>query len=84
MMIKLQPGQSIKRLVRVFGVEVPVCAEINADGIAFWVQGSRKKTHISWLGIAEASHTPPNVPSFLMGKPLELLRSQAEKLQKET
>jgi hypothetical protein len=77
-MIKLESGQSLKRMVRVMGVKVPVCAEITSDGISLWVKGHRKRVQISWFNIARASNTPLNVPSYLAGKPVELLQHQAE------
>lgn len=76
-MTQFRHGSSIKREIKVFGVDQPVLIEIDASGITFWVKGSRKKTTLSWYQAVQASHTPSDVPSFLMGKPLELLQYQA-------
>lgn len=83
-MTPLKQGQSLKRSVRIYGVDKPVCVEITADGIRMWIKGFKKSTRIGWLTVAEASTTPVDVPSYLHGNPLALLRHQAETLiQKE-
>lgn len=77
-MTKLE--KSLKRLVRVPGVDRPVCAEINAEGIQMWVHGARKRITITWGQVARSSYTPLDIPSYLAGDPIKLLAYQAKKL----
>ena len=83
-MTVLATGKKIQRDIHISGVGKAVTVEITSSGLSFWVKGHRKKTCLSWYGAAVASVTPRDVPSFLMGKPLELLQYQAkEKVSKE-
>jgi hypothetical protein len=74
---KLTSSSVIRREIRIFGIEKPIVAEINFDGVSLRVKGARKAVFISWLSMAQNAVTPQDVPSFLMGKPLELLKRQA-------
>jgi hypothetical protein len=76
-MTKLEGDSTLKREIRIPGLEKPVQVEIAADGISFWVKGNRKRVHVGWLQVVQAGHTGTDVPSFLMNKPLELLKYQS-------
>lgn len=77
-MTKLKP---IKREIRIHGVESPINLELDENGISLSVKGSRKKVQANWVSIAKACYTETDVPSFLMGKPYELLQHFATKRQ---
>ena len=77
-MTTIAAGKKIQRDIRVSGVEKPVTVEINAQGLSFWIKGHRKRVHLSWHMAVNAGSTPVDVPSFLMGKPIELLQYQAK------
>ena len=76
-MTALHPGSKIHREISISGVDKPVQVEIAHNGLSFWCKGSRKKVWVPWPRVVDAGQTPEDVPSFLMGKPLELLRHQA-------
>jgi hypothetical protein len=79
MATQLKEGQQIKREIRVHGVEAPVIVTISQEGITFALKGSRTPLSQNWVQIVQATNTPGNVPSFLAGKPYELLQHQANK-----
>jgi hypothetical protein len=81
---KFTDGSSIKREIRVSGNDQPVLVEINAQGVSFWVKGSRKRVRTGWLQAVEAGYTGDDVPSFLAGHPLDMLKSQAGRANKTT
>jgi hypothetical protein len=68
-----------RREIKVHGVPKPIQVEITDEGAALWIKGNKKKLHISWFQIVAAATTPSNVPSYLMGRPLEFLTKQAGK-----
>ena len=74
----LAAGKKIQRDIHISGVDKAVTVEITSTGISFWVKGHRKKVTLSWYAAATAGVTPVDVPSFLMGKPIELLQYQAK------
>lgn len=77
-MISLSEGQSIQREIRIPGVDQPVYIEIGHDGISFWSKKrARKRVFLPWSRAVNAGLTPTDVPSWLMDKPMELLRYQA-------
>lgn len=73
MSTKLDGDSSLKREVVVTGIG-PVQVEITASGLEFRVKGHRKRVRISWLRAIEAGSTDLDVPSYLAGRPVELLR----------
>ena len=77
-MTVLATGKKIQRDIHISGVDKAVTIEISSLGLSFWVKGHRKKVSLSWYGAVTAGVTPIDVPSFLMGKPLELLQHQAK------
>lgn len=77
--MRIAEGSSIRREIVVDGLSKPVQSEVTADGISFWIKGSRKRVHVSWKQIIQAGHTGTDVPAFLMNKPLELLQYQITK-----
>ncbi len=76
MATKLQPEQELERQIVIHGVESAVIVGISTQGIRMHVKGSKKYVMASWTQVANACNTPGNVPSFLMGKPLEFLKKQ--------
>jgi hypothetical protein len=75
----LAAGKKIRRTVSLPWLEKPLNIEIASWGLAFWVQGSRKKATLTWTEAIRASVTPQDVPSYLMNKPCELMQHQAKK-----
>jgi hypothetical protein len=77
-MTKLKSGKKIERELRVDGVDKPVYCSIEIDGLFFWAKkGAKKKLFVPWSRVVGAGLTPSDVPSFLMDRPLEMLRHQA-------
>lgn len=81
-MLRFKSGSSIKRMVNLPSVGSSVSVEIDGAGVSFWVPGSRARIYASWDNIATHSRTSETVPSFLMDRPLDLLRYYAAKLKK--
>jgi len=75
----LKEGQTLKREIRVHGVEAPVVVTISEEGIMAQVKGSRIPVQQNWVQLITAMNTPGNVPSFMAGKPYEFLQHQATK-----
>ena len=71
----LNPGQKLRRVIRVYGVDQPVCVTITSEGIDFRVVGSGKHLSLTapWRQVVERMPTPDNVKCFLSGKPIDLL-----------
>jgi hypothetical protein len=69
----------IERELHIHGVPTPVVVEITEDGLSFRIPGTRSRVRLSWYRAVESSETEVNVPSFLMGRPLELLKYKAGK-----
>ena len=88
----LKEGQTLQRIIKVYGVERPVIVSISRNGLTLRMKGS--KTHIAapWAAVVNACSTPGNVPARLRGRPLEVLQdidrrltaSLVKKLDKET
>jgi hypothetical protein len=79
MSTRIAPGSSIKREIYIADIEKPVQMEITSFGITFWMKGSRKRVETRWLTIVSNGTTGQDVPSFLAGRPLELLKHYAER-----
>jgi hypothetical protein len=79
-MTELNEGQSISRLIRVYGVEGPVAVTLKPGGISFRVKGTKKFVFAPWTEVVAACHTGTDVPSFLMDKPMDLLKNSAAKV----
>jgi hypothetical protein len=75
----LEEGKVLKRVIRLHGINKPVVIEISTAGVSIYVKGARKHLHGNWYAIVnKAMETPADVPSYLMGKPWELLEKQAK------
>jgi hypothetical protein len=72
---------SLKRVIRVYGVDVPVHLHIHEGGIEMSVAGTRTKIFGSWPMVVEALRTPSTVPSYLAYKPMALLKHMAAKVK---
>lgn len=75
-------AESIKRLVRVYGVEGLVEMGVSEAGVALRVPRSRKYVTLSWAKLAASSDTPGDVPAFLNGDPIKMLQHEQQKLVK--
>ena len=71
----------LTRLIRIPGIDVPVVVTISPDGISFRAQGTRRTIHASWSKTVDGCSTGAQVPSYLFGKPYELLQSAAKKAE---
>jgi hypothetical protein len=74
---KFKEDSKIKREIKVYGIVLPVNVEIDGNGLAFRVAGTKKAVVISWHRVVTAAQTPGDVPSYLMGEPLKFLQRQA-------
>jgi hypothetical protein len=81
-MTRLEGASTLRREIKIHGLEEPVQAEMTAQGISFWIKGSKKRVTVGWRQAVIAGQTGTDVPSFLMNKPLELLQYQITKAQK--
>jgi hypothetical protein len=73
----------IKRQLPLPGIDAPVIMAISESGVEMAVAGFKTKLFANWETIAKALRTPPNVPSFCEGRPMDLLRYQANKHRKK-
>lgn len=79
-----QMSGTIKRQVKIYGVEGMVNVAITEAGVEFWIPGTKGSSiEVGWPRIVESCFTPNTVPSFLFGKPLEFLKHQALKVQEK-
>ena len=69
----------LQREITLPGVDKPILVEIRPEGVFASVKGSRTTIGTTWTQVINAMMTPSNVPSFLMGKPMELLRHKGKK-----
>lgn len=77
----LKEGQTLSRLVKVYGIERPVMVTISRDGITLKVKGSKTFVSAGWVAVVDkACGTPDNVPSKLHGKALEFLQDNDRRL----
>jgi hypothetical protein len=71
----LKEGQTLSRLVKVYGIERPVVVTIGRDGLTMKVKGSKTPVMASWAEVVgSACGTPDNVPSKLHGRAMEFLQ----------
>lgn len=81
---KIEEGKSLKRLIRVYGVEGWVEVTLSHEGLAMRIPKTRKSLTAPWTKIVEgAMATPDDSPSFLMGEPLKFLQAEAAKVTKK-
>jgi hypothetical protein len=79
-MTELNGDQKLERLIRVYGVEMPVVVSIRHEGITFRVKGTKKSVTAPWPDVVKACHTESNVPCWLAGRPLDLLINSSTKV----
>lgn len=82
-MILFKPNSSIRRHIRLPVADLGVNVSMDALGLRFWVPGSRTRVFVSWDNAVRHASTPPNIPSFLMGNPVELLRYFSNRTKKK-
>ncbi len=74
----LKDNAKLERVLRVYGIEKPVVVTLTARDITFRVANTKMSVCASWPTVIEkACETPINVPSYLAGRPLELLKRKA-------
>jgi hypothetical protein len=78
----LKAGSVLSRDISISDVDSTITVDITSYGISLRVKGSRKKVTLNWHQVIQHCSTEPNVKSFLMGKPLELLQHEAAKVSK--
>jgi hypothetical protein len=73
-------GKKLKRVIKVYGVELPIIVTLTAEGIEFKVQTAKIGVGNTWAQIVEKGClTPPNVrPAWAEGQPLAFLVEQAK------
>jgi hypothetical protein len=79
-MTELGEGQHLSRLIKVYGVEGPVQVTMLPGGIQFRVKGTKRIVFAPWTAVVNACGTGTDVPSFLMNKPMDLLKHSAAKV----
>lgn len=70
---------SLQREIRIPGVDAPVVLTLSEGVVSAHVKGSRHKVFCSFETLVGAMRTFSDVPSFLFGKPLELLKHEGAK-----
>lgn len=79
MSAKIAEGKTLKREIKVYGVERGVIITLSQAGVEFRVKGAKMGVGNSWAQLIDKGClTPSNVPCWLEGKPLELLTRQAK------
>jgi hypothetical protein len=72
---------ALKREVRIDGIDDPVIVKLTEDSVEMSLPGFKIKLFTTWTRIVEkAMLTPKNVPSFLEGRPHDLLKYQSHKI----
>jgi hypothetical protein len=79
----LESGKSLKRLVKIHGIEGMVEVTISHEGVSMRVPKTRKSLTCMWTDVVNSMYTPNDVPSFLMGEPMKFLIHEAEKVVKK-
>lgn len=67
----------LRRRVYLHGVDAPVNLFVTPNGVEMAVVGFRKRVFASWEKLVGTMHTSHDCPSYLFGKPMELLKHQA-------
>jgi hypothetical protein len=84
MSTELEPGQKLRRLVKVYGIEGMVVATFTHEGIEFKIPKTKLGVMLTWPDAVQASGTPSNVPSKHEGRPMEFLLDQSYKQAKRS
>jgi len=79
---KLAEGKSLKRLIKVYGVEGLVELTISHMGMSIRVPKTRKSLSADWPEVVRGLYTPEDCPSFLAGEPMKFLQHESEKVTK--
>lgn len=74
---------TIKRAVKIYGIEGMVNVSISEEGLKFAVPGTKQSVMIAWGTTVAHCSTPTNVPSYLFGNPKELLKVNAQNAAKK-
>lgn len=77
----LEPGKSLKRLIKVYGIEGMVEVTISHEGVSFRIPGTQKRLVGTWTDAVKATSTPNDVPSHLFGEPFKFLEHEALKVK---
>lgn len=76
--------KTIKRQIKLHGIEKPINLSITPHGVEMAVIGFHKRVFASWEHIAKNLLTPADSPSFVFGKPWEFLQHQSNVLRMKT
>jgi len=73
----------LKRIVKVYGVELPVIMTIFPDGgVEYKIPATKVGVKLGGVQVVKACETPSNLPSKFGDKPYEFLQYQAQEQQK--
>jgi hypothetical protein len=78
----LTNGRERKFRLRLSEIDSVLVVIVSKEGVSVRAAGSRTPVTASWSRLIQAMKTPANVPSYLEGKPLELLKYKAAKRKK--
>jgi hypothetical protein len=76
----LKEGQTLQRVIKVYGIERPVVVSISRNGLTLRVKGSKTEVAASWPIVVNACSTPGGTPSKLQSTPLEVLQDTDRRL----
>ena len=79
---KLAEGKSLKRLIKVYGIEGPVELTISHSLLSMRIPKTRKSVSADWPEVVRGLFTPDDAPAFLAGEPLKFLQHEAAKVVK--
>jgi hypothetical protein len=75
---RLAKNAKVKRELLIDGIPAPISVEMTQFGIRMSVRGSKKWISVLWPQVIAAMRTTPDVPSYLMSRPMEFLMWQAK------
>jgi hypothetical protein len=64
---------TLNRKITVPGIEGEIVVSMTSDGLSFRMKGSQREVSATWGKVIAACATPANVPTFLVGEPLNFL-----------
>lgn len=76
-MPQIEGGKTLRRTVRVYGVEGDTYVTLSAAGLTFTAKGTKLGVSITWPDAVKAASEPGSVPSKFAGRPYEFLQYQA-------
>ena len=80
MAVIMKEGQTLQRLVKIYGIERPAVVTISRDGLSIKVKGSKTAVLANWTAVVNACCTPDNVASKLHNRAMEFLQDADRRL----